>query len=366
MKIILIHKAEFHKRPPVISTLSILLELGYEVILITTGISEEWKAKLANKNCQVFTYLPKKNNNVIFKIHDYLSFKKFAYKHIDKFYDNDTIIWVESAYTIVALGDKLNKYKHILQIQELHESFKFQLRAIAKVIHQSLAVFMPEYNRTVFYQVWFKLQHRPYVLPNKPYFIPTDSELDKLENKYKNLIDIFNTKKVILYQGIIDPNRDLSNYIKATKKLGPDFQFVLLGKDYNMVDYYKSIDPTIIHIDFIPAPDYLCFTRKAFIGIVSYNTNSLNNVYCAPNKIWEYSYFRLPMIGNDIPGLKYSIYQYKVGVCIDEHSVDSIYQAIKSIDKNYESFTFAATTFYNSINNLETIKQVLNNLKQDN
>ena len=58
------------------------------------------------------------------------------------------------------------------------------------------------------------------------------------EEKYAEQLKVFDEKKVILYQGIIARERDLSSYIKAVKELGPEYQFVLLGSDYGMVDEY--------------------------------------------------------------------------------------------------------------------------------
>ena len=361
-QVVIIHKAMFHKRPPVISTLMILNNLGYNVSLCTTGISDDWKKYLQSKNISYCIIEDLKSKNVFCKIYSYLRFRINVYKYVKQLNNQDVLLWVEGAYTIVSLGLKLNHYKHILQIQELHENSKIQLHAISKVLKTSLAVFMPEYNRTVLYKIWFKLNKRPYVLPNKPFFIPVAKELDLIQTKYESILKALKNKKIILYQGHIGQDRDLSNYVKAIAAMDEEYVMVLMGSDYGMVEKYKVFNPNIIHIDYIPAPDYLVFTRMAYIGIVSYNFTSLNNAYCAPNKIWEYASFGCPMIGNDIPGLRYTIFQYGAGESVDETSIFSIKQAVKKINEEYDKYSEKSKAFFNSIDNKKIISEVLRSI----
>lgn len=103
---------------------------------------------------------------------------------------------------------------------------------------------------------------------------------------------------------MIFEERDLSNFIRAIKELGSEYKLVLLGKDRDMLRKYRQIDDSLIHIEFIPAPDYLLFTSMCHMGIVTYDPGTLNTAYCAPNKIFEYAAFGKPMIANNIPGLK--------------------------------------------------------------
>lgn len=53
MKIILIHKANFPNRPPVINSTLILSNLGYDVTLITEGLNDYWDEELKSRNIKV-------------------------------------------------------------------------------------------------------------------------------------------------------------------------------------------------------------------------------------------------------------------------------------------------------------------------
>ncbi|HHX70389.1 MAG TPA: glycosyltransferase family 4 protein [Gallicola sp.] len=362
MKIVYIHRASFEKRPPVISTVINLLKLRHKVILITTNITPDLKFYIENLGgvVEIAPYTIKHNKfKVLITLFDYR--KKVA--NILKKYDpKNHVLWIEGNYTILALQGMIDRYKYIFQIQELHKN-KLQFYSIKRYISKALLVFMPEYNRAYFYKILFKLKSLPIVLPNKPYFVPSTNELNKLRLKYSNYISLFEDKKIILYQGLISEERDLSPFMKAFNKLDSSYSVVLLGKDYGVLEQYKKLCPRLIHIPYINAPDYLLFTSMAYIGIVTYVGDTLNNAYCAPNKIFEYSAFSVPMIGNSIPGLKYAFLEYDLGEIVIENNENSILEAINKISFRYSDYSKNANRLYNEVDNKETVKVELNKIK---
>ena len=366
MNIILINKANTGSRPPVISVLYILSDLGFNVKLITCKVSMRFKEMMNKKNIEVFELPYFNNNSFLGKIKDYLLFRYHALKLIKKNYGYNSLIWIADVPTVVALGSKIKKYRYKLQIQELHEESKFQLKAISKVIHNAETVFMPEYNRTIIYQIWFGLEQRPIVLPNKPYFIPKKSELQNLIQKNEKKLSVFKGKKVILYQGGIYKERLLENITQAVSELYDNFMLLLVGKEqeYGYIDELRKIDNSIIHVPYLPAPDYLVYSTVAYMGWLGYSATSLNNAYCAPNKIYEYSAFSLPMIGNDVPGLRTVFESTKSGIIVDQSDVQSIKRGIIAIDINYKKYKTNSSKIYQMSDNNEIIKKSLQ--KNDN
>ncbi|WP_074762132.1 glycosyltransferase [Xylanibacter ruminicola] len=363
MKILVINKNQIYNIPPLISVIYILRDLGHEVHLVTCGINDTIASEFKNRGVTFEVADYANASNSIAKVCEYLLFHSYV-KRVLKNLTYD-YVWIEGGNTVRAIGKNLlSGKKYILQISELHEDAPGQLAAISKVIHQAQAVFMPEYNRTAIYQAWFKLLRRPYVLPNKPYFIPSEKELAGLSDKYSNYIDLFKSKKVILYQGWISKrNRDMSAFVEATARLGDDFAFVMMGRDTeNSVQYYKKLYPKLVHIDFIPAPDYMLLTSLSYIGIIVYNPDKLNQTYCAPNKIYEYGAFGKPMIGNNLPGL-HIIEDLGAGRVAEQDDAEALYSAIKDIDSNYQNFSNSAKRMYDDCDNKETIRRVLSQLK---
>ena len=116
---------------------------------------------------------------------------------------------------------------------------------------------------------------------------------------------------------------------------------------------------------YISAPYHLEVTSHAYVGILIYTpvygtfTSPLNSIYCAPNKIYEFSQFGIPMIGNDIPGLRYTIEYNKMGVCVPQMNTESFFDAIQKIAENYDTYSNNAINFNNSDNKAEVVKIAL-------
>lgn len=358
MEIIVIHKHEIQKEPPLISVVNILSDLGCRVRLVTCGVTVSLRKQLEQKGI-IFTVLERcvGARCPIGKVVQYNRFRQ-GVSRVLREHPNATL-WVEGAQTIQALGNLYKERDYVLQIHELHETSKRQLYAIGRVIQQALCVFMPEYSRTSIYQVWFHLKRRPTVLPNKPYFLPSVKELTAIQNKYVSQLKLLQGKKVILYQGHIDPDRDLTAYVEAVSELGKEYVFLLVGSDGGMLKKYQAINPAVMHIDYLPAPEYLLFTSIAHIGILGYSPVSLNNIFCAPNKIFEYAAYGLPVIGNDIPGLYFLINQYKAGAVVNEKDKQSIKQAIICIEADYDKYARGARNLFESVDNPRTIAESL-------
>lgn len=364
MKVIYIHKEEVHKRPPVLSALTHMASLGYEVELITCGVNEPVKNRLESMGVKMFILPYCGATGRMGKLREYIGFRRNVFRLLDAQYEEDTLLWIEAGATVVALGKRLRKYKYVLQIQELHHKEKVTMWAMSCVAPFAEAICMPEYNRAVFYQIWFQLKKRPYVLPNIPAFFATKEQITQYVSKYSDYLKQIKNKRIIIYQGYVSVDRPLDNYLKAVKELGDRYQVVLVGKDCGALKKYRSILPDLIHIDYLPSPEYLFFTQYAHIGIVTYEPMDMNNAYCAPNKIFEYANYGLPVLGNDIPGLKFLIEPFKSGKVVDEDCVQNIMDAIREIDGHYEVFSKNAQLMLSSYDNKTTIEMILKSIAQ--
>lgn len=362
MEIIVVNKEIFQNRPPVISTLLSLSDLGFKITLITVDINEYWKNELESRNIQYIVIPDKKTRNCLGKIVEYLNFKKKVFGILQERGNdvNETILWIVGGNTVFCLGKQLNRYRFILQLQELYENIGSYKNTFKKVINHAEAVFVNEYNRAILYQCWYNMKKRPYVIPNKPYFIDTNSTFDLSLYVDADSLERIKNSKVILFQGQIVSYRDLSPYIRAAKEIG-GYQIVLLGNEYGMMDKYRQIDDSLIYIKRIPAPQYLGITALAHICLITYDSRSLNNAYCAPNKIFEYGAYGKPMVGNDIPGLKV-IEKFNAGLLVDEENVESIKDALKRIESDYGAYSIGAKCLYENVDNKKTLLDVLQSI----
>lgn len=360
MKIIIVHKNFLQNIPPLLSVACILSDLGHSVHIYTCGLTVQIESLLQEKG---ITYTVKRCHgatSIIGRLKQYLQYRFFIKKELER--QQFDYLWIEDPHCLRSLGSFIKRYKYIIQISELYEESKALYKVTKKFIYDAQCVFMPEYNRCCFYQILFHLKERPIVLENKPYFIPSIEEMKLIEHNYKLYLEKIRGKKVILYQGRIHKERDLMGFVKATALLSDDYAFVIMGKDSDgMMQKYKEANPHIIHIDFIPAPDYLVITSHAHIGILSYDYLKLNTAYCAPNKIFEYGAFKIPMLGNNIPGLKVLEYA-NAGLTVDEKDPKSIVSAIQKIENNYDSFSHNSYNLYTSTDNYSKLKDAIKGL----
>lgn len=368
-KIILVQVDSILLYPPTMSLVHELAKFGVSVTVLTTVVNDQLKDVLPKQATIVkvgkdYGY----KMSPILKLKGLFAVRKNIWNYIDQHYDDDTLLWVMSNITIKHMGMKLLNYRYNLHLFELVErvtyygSHTFGLN-LAKLAHTAHKVIVCEYNRAQITQAWFKLTERPLVVSNKPMesgFV-RNSEITHSEQARKTLLDLKN-KKIILYQGVVDKERPIESIAKAVEEMDDGFVFmVMTGSSCEHLKQYKK---TIV-IPYIPAPYHLEVTSHAFVGILIYTavygtfTSPLNSIYCAPNKIYEFSQFGIPMIGNDIPGLKYTIGYNKMGVCLDRLDTGHFKRAIQNISDNYAQYASNAMAFYNSDNKSAIIKQAI-------
>ncbi len=263
------------------------------------------------------------------------------------------LLWIIHEETAYEFRNDLIGKKYLLSLYELNDSRRDFLDKIRPVAKNALEVLVPEYNRACILRVWMKLDKTPTVIPNKPLTHPRKRNIP---NSYSAQLE---GKKVVLYQGYINRSRNLDKVCEAVKDM-PGYCIVLMGKgDTSYINELKQKYPQIIHISFIAPPEHLYVTSWAHIAIVKYDFVVLNAIFCAPNKTWEYTGFGIPVLCHDIPGLRYTIGQYKAGVCTDMDDTGAIKAAITEMDSNYEEYSQNSVKYYDCFNLKVTIMCII-------
>src|SRR5690606_7709514 len=212
----------------------------------------------------------------------------------------NTVLWFGTADSAIALTGKYKQIKYVLSVLELYDKYPFYLKGLSRIIGGASAVIACEDTRARIMKVWWDLPTLPYVLPNKPYAHPKEIEKSANSPELEKAISQIRNQKVILYQGIISADRDLSTLAHALNEAESDYLLVLMGKTfYNGVEKIKSIYNKTLYLGYFPAPQHLNITKYATIGVANYDDTSLNNLFCAPNKIYEYTGFGIPVLGSN-------------------------------------------------------------------
>ena len=370
MKIITVLMGDPYGFPPVLSLLHAFEELGVQNVFITTKSKKNLEEELPKTIVEQLEVDYEKIENPIEKLLHLLKWRKDIWKMIDKYYSKNSLLWVITDVTVKILGNELMKRKYVLQLLELSQDITYYSRLKILKINKELlgnnaqAVIVPEYNRAHIIKTWWKLDKLPFVLPNKPFISCEIEKNNAIENtKAREIVDKIGNKKIILYQGIIDPERPLVAFIEAVDEYKGKYAFVVMSGGKNIYEKCKS--DNYYFIPFVTPPEHLQITSHAYIGVVSYiptdtsGSSPLNALYCAPNKTFEYSMFGIPMLGNDIPGLKFLFETKKCGVCFNDFDKNEICAAIDKIEELYEDLSQNAFSYYNECDYVDTIKNIL-------
>lgn len=353
MRILYVLKGSPESLPPVLSQIKNLVELGHKIILLANRITSEFDNFLVRNGSRSHIKFKKSKLKII----NWVRFRINVKKQLSS--DKYDLIILGSLDTAMACKGIYDVKKSIINIWELYDLnpiykfyMKYNLRKHPNII-------CPEYNRAHMLKLHYRLTKLPLVLPNKPEFL--GSLTNDIDTELNQKLDLLANRKIILYQGQIYSDRQLEKIAIALSIIDSnEYVFVLLGIDYeNIITKIKNIYKNTIYLGYITAPAHLEVTRKAFIGIVNYSENSLNNLYCAPNKIYEYGAFSKPMIGNDIPGLKYTIEANECGKCVNYEDSSSFINALKYIEQNYEYYSQNAYILYEKVNNKKTFSDFL-------
>ncbi|MBT8175514.1 hypothetical protein [Acinetobacter baumannii] len=341
--------------PPIMTVLKCLLENNaYQVNFISTQSSG-----LEHRNLKEYIYPQVHNVGKLKKLLNYIQYRSFVKKTFNTHLNEKDIIWLGSLDTALACKG-LNFFatnQYILHLHELYDTHQNKLKSIKPIAQNAKHVVVPEINRAGILQVWLGLKERPIVLPNKPYdhprlrnIAPTNAITQQIINTY------YAGKPIILYQGHIGGDRNLMPLARAMKHL-PEYDFWLLGIDHGYADQLVAVADNIKYLGSVSAPYHLEITSYASIGIMSYDPINLNNLFCAPNKVWEYSGFGIPFLANKCLSLE-GLAQNFIGRTVNWEE-DEIKLSIKFILENFEDFHVNSIGFFQKFDLVKTVHNIV-------
>ena len=291
------------------------------------------------------------NQSSILKVTKYLKLTFFLLFSIVKnsFYKNEIIIYSFDFFTIyLSVLLKTRKIKIIYHQFEVVETDKmnridaFLLSRISNYFEKiDLAIF-PEANRMHYFQNVLRTyeDYQFLILPN------TNSNSD-------NRTHTENKKVRVTHIGAVGANHHLSSYLKAIELLPKEefeFWFVgLLDKDaFNLIT--KANLKNIICTGQIPHEQLADIYLKTDIGVILYKDRGLNYKYCAPNKLYEYWSYGIPVIGDILPGLASVFINIDLGLLVDMNVPEQISYALEQLgirgnEKTQQIKAFFDTTY---------------------
>ena len=188
-----------------------------------------------------------------------------------------------------------------------------------------------------------------YKLNTMPFVVPNYSELP-IDTGFiftPSMIEFFNDpRKTFVYAGALTSGRNIDSIILETSNLTEQYKVLIIGdggeREKLEETARKCKGLKYLFTGSLPYKDLGALLSRCDVGYLSYPTTNLNNIYCAPNKIYEYASVELPMICNDNPNLVNTVSKNRIGLCVSDNNSDgcskSIVDALAIIDRDYDAY----------------------------
>jgi len=172
------------------------------------------------------------------------------------------------------------------------------------------------------------------------------------QNKFRQLFNISDECKIILYQGAIRPARGLEKLLIIAKEF-PMYCIVVLGHgDYrtNLEDQSKKLKLTNFYtMSAVPKNQLHEYTCSADLGIFLLENVDLNYYYATSNKLFEYLGAGLPVVFSDFPEMRRFIKRYNTGFVVNENNISEIKDKVHRILENPKLWNIMHNNALNAI-----------------
>lgn len=166
--------------------------------------------------------------------------------------------------------------------------------------------------------------------------------LPRKENGEPKRPDLLNCdqRRIIIYQGSLNPGRGLESMILAMEHLG-NFQFQIFGDGplrinlENLVEE-KNLNDRIMFMGRKPFSELKFYTRQASLGVSLEENIGKNYFYALPNKLFDYIQARVPVLVSDLPEMKQIVEKYEIGVVAASHDPTMLSSIINEMMDNHE------------------------------
>jgi glycosyltransferase involved in cell wall biosynthesis len=145
--------------------------------------------------------------------------------------------------------------------------------------------------------------------------------------------------RIALYQGNLQPDRNLEVLIRAAKYLEKDIVIVMKGKsirstqvDLEALIAQEGVSDRVKIMAPVPYDEALDWTASADIGLIVHSPErSLNNKTLLPNKFFEFLMAGLPVIASSLDAIAEVITTYDVGHVLSSLAPQDVAEAINAM-----------------------------------
>jgi glycosyltransferase involved in cell wall biosynthesis len=163
----------------------------------------------------------------------------------------------------------------------------------------------------------------------------------------------------LVYEGDINLARGVGLFISAMRYLDDRYELVIVGSGPDEMKCRglageESISRKVRFLGKLPRASLHGILKTCTIGIVTYSFKGWNNLYCAPNKTFEYAQAGLPLLCTAQPPLRALLERYKIGICVewgsDDEAPGKIASAVSMLGANLTDYTRNLASFLEAEN----------------
>lgn len=127
-------------------------------------------------------------------------------------------------------------------------------------------------------------------------------------------------RKILLFQGGLTKGRHLEALVHAMKYIDNQcIDLVILGdgqvrKALERLALSLGVKHRVYFHPAVPQHQLLEYTQSADVGVIPYQATCLNNLYCTPNKLFEFIAAGIPILGSNLPEIDHIVLKYQLGL----------------------------------------------------
>ena len=215
--------------------------------------------------------------------------------------------------------------------EEILGKYKLFVAAEKKLIKKIYYTIEANQEREDIFKQRYQIQNVSHVL-----------NISKLEyNGIKK--ELLDDEIIIVYQGVISKERKLDFFIRSLTRLPEKYRLMFIGDGNGLVELKElahslGVENRAIFTGRLSNADMIKKLNSCHIGIISYPFTNLNNIYCSPNKIFEYAVLSIPFIATGQPFFKTIQSTYKTGRTFETEDVDSFVKEIEKLASDYKAY----------------------------
>jgi glycosyltransferase involved in cell wall biosynthesis len=159
-------------------------------------------------------------------------------------------------------------------------------------------------------------------------------------NLLRQTLGLPSTTRIALYQGYLQPDRELATLVRAAAHLAPDIVLVLMGQDrrhtrasLETIIQTEQLSDRVKILPPVPYADLLAWTASANLGLIAIPPEgTLNMHFSLPNKLFEYIMAGLPILSSaNMRSVAEIVKKYNIGRLIEETDPQSLGTAISHL-----------------------------------